>query len=119
MNRAKVLETMLVLVLALGIVYWGTNNRYWLLAAMLLAVIGLIIPPLAEMIHQGWMKLAHGMGFVMNRVLLTLVFTIFLVPISFIYKLFRRGKTSMKHSGVTWFKDRNYTYTKESLENLW
>jgi hypothetical protein len=119
MNRVKALETMLVLVLALCIAYWFTRNTYWLIAAMVLAAIGLIIPPLTEKIHVLWMKMAQGMGFIMNKVILTLVFIFFLIPVSFLYKLFRRSRTNLRQGNASHFKTRNYTYSKESMENVW
>lgn len=110
---------MLVLVLVLCIIYWLNKNRYFLLAAMLMAFIGLVVPSLAEKIHQLWTKLGHGMGFVMNRCILTLVFFLFLVPLAFFYKISRKSKGKMKRGDASYFKERNYTYTKESLENVW
>ena len=65
MNRQKHLETILVLVLALGVIYWFTNiknpvaGKYLLLAALILGVIGVFIPVVADKIHWAWMKLAH------------------------------------------------------------
>jgi hypothetical protein len=119
MSRVKALETILVLALALGIIYWVTQKPYWLMIAMALAFIGLAIPWLAEKIHLAWMKLAQAMGFVMNRVILTLVYVIFLVPLSLLYKLFRSKKNRIQPGNTSYFKVRNYTYTKESLENPW
>jgi hypothetical protein len=122
MSRVKVLETILVLVLALGVVYWWFGrNQYVLLAAGIIGIIGLFIPALAEKIHWAWMKLAEGMGYVMSKVILTVVFVVFLVPIAFIARIFRKGNASvqLRKEGESYFKERNFTYTKESLENVW
>jgi hypothetical protein len=118
-SRVKVLETMLVLALALGIVYWFTQQPIWLLVAMILAVIGLFIPWLAEKIHVVWMKMAQGMGFVMNKVILTVIYVIVLMPLSLLYKIFSKKKNRIRANNTSYYKDRNFTYTKESLENLW
>jgi hypothetical protein len=122
MSRVKVLETILVLILALGVVYWWFGrNPYILLAAGIIGVIGLFIPVLAVKIHRAWMKLAEGIGYVMSKVILTIVFVVFLLPVAFLARLFRKGNGSvqMKHNSKTYFKERNFTYTKESLENVW
>lgn len=119
MNRTKVLETVLVLVLALGLLYWFNQNKYLLLAAGVLAATGLFIPPLAAAIHWAWMKLAEMMGFVMNKVILTIVFVILVIPLSFISRLFRKNIVKIKPGGSSYFKNRDYTYTKDSLENVW
>lgn len=118
--RVKVLETILVLVLALGVVYWWFGkNPYFLLAAGILGVIGLFIPYVAEKIHWAWMKLAEGMGYVMSKVVLTVVFVVVLIPVSAVSKLFRKRSVAIKQEGESYFKVRNFTYTKESLENVW
>ena len=120
MNRNKVLETILVLVLACGVFYWWFGkNPYLLLAGGILGVIGLFIPVLAEKIHWAWMKLAEGMGYVMSKVILTIVFVVFLVPISAISRMFRKKSVAVKQDGASYFKERNFTYNKESLEHVW
>lgn len=120
MNREKHLETILVLVLALGVFFWFTEKTYLLLAAGILAFIGIFIPFLADKIHWAWMKLAHAMGYVMSKVLLTLVYVVILLPLSFLSRAFG-AKTGirLKPGAKSYFEDRNFTYTKESLENVW
>lgn len=120
MNRIKVLETILVLVLACGVIYWWFgNNPYFLLAAGIIGIIGLFIPALAEKIHWAWMKLAEGLGYVMSKVILTIVFVVFLVPVAAVSRLFRKKTVAIKQDGTSYFKERNFTYNKESLENVW
>jgi hypothetical protein len=119
MNREKHLETILVLVLALGIVYWIYKNPYFLLAAAILAGIGLLIPFLAEKIHWAWMKLAHVMGYVMSKVLLTVIFIVVLLPLSIFSRMAGKNTLQLARGKKTYFKDRNYTYDKASLENVW
>ena len=120
MKRDKVLETILVLVLALGLCYFKFGSKYFIYAAGIIGVIGLFIPFLAEKIHWAWMKLAHLMGAVMGKVMLTLVYLVFLLPLSFLSKAFgRKGGVRLKPGAQSYFADRNFTYTKESMENGW
>ena len=119
MTREKVLETILVLVLALGVFYWIFRSPYFLLAAAIIGAIGLFIPSLASHIHWAWMKLAHGMGYVMSKVLLTVIFFVFLLPLAWLSKLFGKNSVQLKSGEKSYFKERNFTYTKESLENVW
>ena len=126
MKREKVLETILVLVLACGVVYYLFRESspsfagWMLLTAAVLGFIGLFIPSLARLVHTGWMKLAEALGFVMSKVLLTLIFSIFLVPLAFLSRLFgKRSPVKLSKGGNSYFVDRNYTYTKESMENVW
>ena len=117
MDRQKHLETILVIVLGIIVIYFFVGSRYLLWGAVALGAIGVFIPFLAGKIHWAWMKLAHVLGYVMSKVMLTLVYTLVVLPMSW----FARKKLSVRLSGKsdTYFKERNYTYKKEDLENVW
>lgn len=117
--RQKSLETILVLVIALGIVYRLTGNSWFLLAAGILGIVGLLFPSLSNSIHWLWMKLGEAMGFVTGKVVLTIIFYIFLVPLSFLSKLRRSKPVKLKFDNNTCYTERNFKYTRESMENLW
>ena len=117
MDRQKHLETILVIVLGMIVIYFATSSKYVLWGAIAIGVIGVFIPSLAAKIHWAWMKLAHAMGYVMSKVMLTLVYALLVLPMS----LFARKKVSVRLTGKSdsYFKERNYTYKKEDLENVW
>lgn len=125
MNRQKHLETILVLVLALGIFYWFSHEKrpelgkWLLLSALILGLIGVFIPILADKIHWAWMKLAHVMGWVMSKVILTAVFFVFLVPMALIVRAFGKGNVRVKPGGSSYYKTRDFVYDKDSLEHVW
>lgn len=116
----KHLETILVFVTVLVIIFLFTKNIYFIYGSLVMAGIGILIPPLSKLIHQGWMKLASLMASVMNRVILSLVFFIILAPIAFISRLFRKDPFKNKDTATgSSFVERNFTYNKKSLEELW
>lgn len=125
MNRQKHLETILVLVLALGVFYWFSHikrpetAKYILLAALILGLIGVFLPSIADKIHWAWMKLAHAMGWVMSKVILTIVFFVFLFPMAMIVKIMGKSNVKMKAGGNSYYKERNFLYDKDSLEHVW
>ena len=83
------------------------------------AVVAMVIPALGRMIVKGWMLLAEKMGWVMSRVLLSIVFYLFLFPISLIYKITRSNPLMLKKVGDSAFSERNHNYTKADIENPW
>jgi hypothetical protein len=125
MDRKKHLETILVLVIALGVVYWFSHvkrpemAKYFLLAALILGLIGVFIPFLADKIHWAWMKLAHVMGWVMSKVILSVVFFVFLFPMAMISRAFGKGNVKLKREGNSYYKTRDFVYDKDSLEHVW
>ena len=116
-DRQKHLETILVIVLGMMVIYLFVDSKYLLWGAIGIGAIGVFIPFLAAKIHWAWMKLAHVLGYVMSKVMLTLVYTLVVLPMSWI----ARKKVSVRLSGKgdSYFKERNYTYKKEDLENVW
>jgi hypothetical protein len=80
--------------LVLGVLMWWRRGKvppqvFYALGGVLL-VLGLIAPALLRPFHFVWMKLAEGMGWVMNRVILGLVFFVFFTLTSLVIRLMRR-----------------------------
>ena len=65
-----------------------------------------------------WLK-HDKMGWVMSKVILTVVFFVFLFPMAMAKKFFGKPSVQMKAGGNSYYKERNFVYTKESLENVW
>jgi hypothetical protein len=118
-QRYKELETILVLVLALGLFYWVHKKTYLLTAAFIIGVTGLLVPAAAKAIHWLWMKLAEGMGFVMSKILLTAVFIIIVIPLGWLSGKLGKSSIKLKPGGNSYFRERNHTCSKEDLENTW
>ena len=117
--KDKHLGTILVFVIVFIILYLIYRNINLLYAALALGAIGILIPALSRKIHNVWMKFAEALGFVMNKVILGIVFFLFLVPVASLSRLFRKNPLRMKKETGSYFSERNFTYTKKSLEQLW
>lgn len=118
-DKDKHLGTMLIFAIVLIILYLVNRNDYFLYGALLAGAIGILIPALSRLIHNLWMKFAELLGFVMNKVILGIVFFVFLVPVAMLSRLFRKNPLKVQKSTSTYFSERNFTYTKKSLEQLW
>ena len=96
-------------------------NRYLLYTGTAVGLLTVLWPGLARWISWGWYKLAEGLGYVNSRILLTLVFFVFLLPIALLYRLFNRNIFALR-SGRTdksLYKERNHRYSANDLENVW
>ena len=88
--------------------------------ALILGLIFLLSPMLTKYVLWFWDQLAHVLGWVNTRILLSLVFYLFLFPIATIFKLFTRDPLSMKWSNKTSsFIKRDHDYQAEDLLNPW
>lgn len=125
MSKAKKLEALLVIATALlvlylyGYIYKSVSKPIFIYLACGIGVSGILIPPLGNLIAVGWYKLSDILGFFMSKLVLSVVFILILVPISFLYKLFKKDKLQIKKTGKTTWIERNYNYTTRDLENIW
>ncbi|MBV6403837.1 MAG: hypothetical protein IT228_06740 [Flavobacteriales bacterium] len=95
------------------------HHRWMLIVAVCAGLIGLLVPPLARLVHRGWMKLAHALGWFNGRVLLGAVFFLLLTPIALLRRLGRSdGLALRKPAGSIWTV-RDHTYTAKDLETPW
>lgn len=93
----------------------------WLLIlAMAIGVVSVFIPAAARGIEWAWLKLAMGLGWVNSRILLTLIYFLFLLPIAWISRWFTKDPLGLKNKKTnSVFTTRNHQYTKKDLENIW
>ncbi|WP_046745296.1 hypothetical protein [Kordia zhangzhouensis] len=78
------------------------------------------LPPLERLIVWIWGKIAMVLGWINTKIILSLVFFIFLTPFGILSRIFSKGSNlKLKHDSDTTFVERNHTYTKKDLENIW
>jgi len=118
-ERKRSIESLVAITLLLLIL--GRLQRSWdfVIAAVAVFGVGLLWQAGARLLDKGWRKLAEGLGFLSSRVLLTIVYCVFLLPLSLFARHSRKLTIKRKPAGSSNFKDRNHLYSKEDLENLW
>lgn len=94
-------------------------NKLWLLAPIILAVLGFVISPFGELIHKGWMILAKVLGYINSRILLFIIFFIILTPVAFLRKLFGKKTIQDKNKVNSYFQNRSQRYQPVDLQNPW
>jgi len=113
-------DTCLALTFLLLLIWFFTKNTGLVYAAMLLLVIGMVVPVSMKPLAWAWFGLSHLLGQVMSRVLLSIVYLLFVLPMGRIRRLF--GKDSLrltlwKQSAVSCFVERTHVFTAEDLKN--
>ncbi|QHI35244.1 hypothetical protein IMCC3317_05900 [Kordia antarctica] len=76
-------------------------------------------PPLERLIVWIWGKIALVLGWINTKIILSLVFFIFLTPFALLSRIFSKNALQLKQESDTTFVERNHTYTKKDLENIW
>ncbi len=118
-TRAKNLETCLVIATGLIIIFYFKPIEWLLYIAIIVGLIGAFFDGLANWITWFWYKLAEVMGFVMSKVILSIVFFIFLFPVAILYRLFNKESLFPKKNQNSYWVERNHEYEGKDLENVW
>ena len=75
--------------LGLILIYYNRGSAYWILGVgVIISVFGLALPVLLKPLQKAWMTLAVILGWVMTRVILTVLFYLVFMPIGLIGRLF-------------------------------
>lgn len=120
-SKAKQKETMLTLCVAFVVwhLFSKTHPAWMLYVGVGLGAIGMFSDFFSEKIHWAWMKLAEGMGWVMSKVILSVVFYVFLFPIAIISRILGNNSMQPERKSDTYYHVRNHTYEKKDLEQVW
>ena len=120
MESKKDQEAKLVIVtgfLALSVIF-GSKVLAWI--ALSLGIAFLISTNLSKLILAIWWKIAHLLGWINTRILLSLIFYIFLFPIALLSRIFTSDPLSIRWKKKTSsFTLRDHTYVPADLENPW
>ena len=115
--------------LLIAVVVWWRNAFTLTTAAYVLggigaglAVLGLTVPSLLMPVYRVWMALAVVLGFIMTRVILSVVFYLIMTPIGLLMRLF--GKDPMHRNpdpnATSYWIEKTYIGTpKERLEKYY
>ena len=119
MTSIDKLKAQLVIVTGLILMYFIFHSVYWLYAAAGIGVIVLMFPYAGDLIVKGWFKISEILGWINSRVLLSLIFYVFLVPVAFFTRFFSKNPLSLKNTQPTLYETRDHKYVKRDLENTW
>ena len=125
MERRKVLEAILTISAVLIGVYiyvayrYGTSYELLIYISLGLILIGLVSKWLSAKLIWLWFKLAEGMGYVMSRVILSIVFFFFLFPIALLYRMFNKDLLKLSRQDGSTYTDRHHKYSASDMENPW
>jgi len=112
----KKYSTIIVLQTALLVAYLYFHRHWLLIAALILGLIAILSPFIANFIHKLWMKFAHILGQISNTIILTLIFIVIIIPTGVLYKLFKKSSPKPLESN---FYDRQHTFSKADFEKPW
>ena len=125
MHNQDRFKTILVIVIGFTALGWFIKHRwdtetYLVEIAFGIGLISILIPPAAKAIEWAWLKFAMGLGWVNSRILLSIIYFVFLMPIAWLSRLFTKDPLMLKaKDSDSLYTTRDHLYKKEDLENIW
>ena len=115
----NIYKNILVIVVGFLVISWIFNLEYFLIAATVIGLLSIFFSKFASGLNWLWIKLALGLGWVNSRILLSVLYYVFLVPIAFMAKLFIGSPMNIKKQEKSMYLERNHLYSKQDLINIW
>ena len=113
-------KTILVIVTGLLALGWIFDIPTLGKIAVIVGAVSIFIPAAARGIEWVWFKIALGLGWLNSRILLSVIYFVFLMPIAWLSRLFTKDPLAIKReTRSTLFVTRDHLYTGKDLENIW
>jgi hypothetical protein len=112
-------STILIISMGFLIVYFVFFWQWAVIVSLIVGVVGIISSFLSKKIEWVWMKLSQFLGYIIPNILLSIVFFLFLLPISLLSKLFSKDPLMLSKKNKTYFIDINRKTDKKSFEKIW
>ena len=119
MKKDNSKSTMLVIsmgFLALHLIY---SWQWAIYVSLVIGIIGIVSRSLSRKIAQAWMMLAKILGYIVPNILLSLIFFLFLFPISLLAKLFKKDPLMLSREHSSYFVDIEKEMDKRDFEKIW
>lgn len=116
-DRYKTILVIVTGLLAIGLIF----KIDWLnLLALSIGILSIFFSAAARSIEFAWLKLALVLGWINSRILLSIIYFVFLLPLAWVSRLFTKDPLSLRNRKTSSiFTTRNHLYTKKDLENIW
>ncbi|MDB5241967.1 MAG: rane protein [Spirosoma sp.] len=120
MNATDKAKAQLVIVTGLIVLYFVFKSPWWLYAALGVGLLSILVPIAGDLIVRAWFKVAEVLGNINGKIILSVLFFVFLFPIALLYRIMAKNPLAIKHSSEgSFYTDRNHTYSKIDLEHPW
>ena len=87
---------MLVIVTGMLVISWLFKIPWLNYVAIGLGVVSIFFPAAARAIEWAWFKLALALGWVNSKILLSVIYFVFLMPIAWVSRLFTKDPLTLR-----------------------
>jgi hypothetical protein len=116
-NPSKTVLTICVGMLVINVL---TQNVIFINISLSIGLAGVFFTQISVLIEKLWFKLAYILGLIIPNILLSIIFYIFLFPISIVSKIFKKDDLlKLKNTKSSSFILLDKSFDKNSFENPW
>ncbi|MDP4262083.1 MAG: hypothetical protein Q8941_06080 [Bacteroidota bacterium] len=109
-----------ILVICMGFLVLSLKWKWALYASLGIGVLSISSTMISQKIEWGWNKLAEILGYIVPSILLSIVFFVFLFPISLLARLSRKDNLMLSKKYKSYFLDTDKrVMDKKSFEKTW
>lgn len=120
MKNQDTYKSILVIVVGFIALAWIFKVPYLAEIALILGAIAIFSDSFAKMIERVWLKFAMAIGFINSKILLTIVYFVFLLPVALVSRLFTNDPLMLHgKNSASLYHTRNHRYEKGDLEKIW
>lgn len=112
-------KTMLTIAVGFMVIFLLTNLKWALITSIAIGFIGIISDKISSYLEILWFKLAWVLGLIIPKILLTVIFYLFLFPIALLSKLSKKDPLALKLQKGTLWKSHNREFDHAYFEKTW
>ncbi|MGL4631654.1 MAG: SxtJ family membrane protein [Leadbetterella sp.] len=102
---------------------WGFmafKRIYFINAAVIIGVLSLVSDTFANLLLKGWEGIAHVLGYINTKIIMSAIFFLFLTPFALLKKIFSsKSDMHLKNDSPSVFVERNHEYKASDFDNIW
>ncbi len=118
-GNSTIYQTILLISSGFMLLYLFFDHRMWLHAAVTISVLSLLSFRVASWINKVWQSIGKVLGFINSKIILSLVYTLILLPVACWYRVSKQKTIQLSKQDVSMWVERKHRYNKDDLKNLW
>lgn len=114
------IKTVLTISVGFGVIFFLSGLKWSLYVSLIIGVLGVFSNKIAEWIDFFWMKLAKVLSYIVPNIILSIIFFLFLYPLSILSKIFgNKDSLQLKRKYKTLWIDTSKQNAKKAFEKMW
>ena len=119
MKKDTTKSTILVISMGFLVLHLAFSWHWAVIVSVTVGITGIVSSYLSGKIEWVWIKLSQLLSCVIPNILLSIVFYLFLFPISLLSKLFTKDPLMLSNKYDSYFIDVNKEMNKKSFKKTW